>query len=45
MEKLHSKRRKYANKQLNFEKIYIIRANIILFAKFINNCQNLILIK
>jgi hypothetical protein len=43
VEELHSIRRKYADKRLNFERIYIIRANIALLASFISNWQNLIL--
>jgi hypothetical protein len=39
MEELHSIRKKYANKQLNFEKTYVIRANIILLAEFISNSK------
>jgi hypothetical protein len=43
MEELHSIKRKYANKRLNFGRTYIIRANIALLASFISNWQNLIL--
>jgi hypothetical protein len=43
VEELHSIKRKYADKWLNFERTYIIRANIALLANFINNWQNLIL--
>jgi hypothetical protein len=43
VEELHSIRRKYADKRLNFGRTYITRANIALLASFISNWQNLIL--
>jgi hypothetical protein len=35
MEELYSIRRKYADKWLNFGRIYVIRANLALFAEII----------
>ena len=43
VEELHSIRRKYADKRLNFGRTYVTRANIALLAGFISNWQNLIL--
>ena len=44
VERLHSIRRKYADKRLNFGKTYCTRANIALLSSFIKNWQNLLLI-
>lgn len=43
VEGLHSIRRKYADKQLNFTRTYSTRANIALLSGFIKNWQSLLL--
>ncbi len=45
VEGLHSIRRKYADKRLNFARTYSTRANIALLSGFIKNWQSLLLTK
>jgi transposase-like protein len=45
VEGLHSVRRKFADKRLNFPTSYSCRANLALLSTFLNNWQELILKK